>query len=400
MPFFFSIARKLRAGVFLRAAAVAAACASFPPSALTGILQTAASSLLEAVPLLLIAEWVGRAMRRPHLAPWLAGLIGCGCGVLPRTLSVPGAFLCTLAFGPATAAARWLIGLGLAARTARSLHGEHAERRFDAVQTLGCLLPLALWGALLSEAWRTAAPLSLPGFLSPVLLTLGLAVGASLPCDVGAVLLAATLHANAPWLAAGILAGAPLGELLASRMHVEREEHAEQAIDGGLARLLLAIACFLVALRGGNGLVHPRLALTLFPAAVLALAASRNDPPRVSRRTLASAALLIAAACSTPAPLPITAADTTLDHLFVTQSLHFTGEIEQRDDATTLVRYAITCCRADAAPLVLRLDHRLSFQNMKWIHVEGIVARDARGFFLRVKHFRRIEAPEDPFVYR
>lgn len=354
--------------------------------------------MFEAAPLLLIAEGIGAMTRRPRLMPWLAGLIGCGCGALPRALSVPGAILCTLAFGPGAALARWLAGLALALRPGPSGHAAHRSENADALNALGELLPIVLLGALLSHAWSANAA-ALPRLPDPAQLVAGLALGALLPCDLGAVILAATLRGGAPWLAYGVLGGGTLCDALRQRHAATAQPRPGSAADARLMRGGLALACLLVAARGGNGLVHPRL----IPALILgaAFAAARAPGASSAPRAAGWAALtMLAAALSTPAPPPVSASAATLDDLFVTRAVTFTGAIDQRERTTLLVRYAITCCRADAAPLALRLDRRLPQANASWATVDGTIERDTRGFFLHVKSYRSIMPPADPFLYR
>jgi uncharacterized membrane protein YcgQ (UPF0703/DUF1980 family) len=82
------------------------------------------------------------------------------------------------------------------------------------------------------------------------------------------------------------------------------------------------------------------------------------------------------------------------------QTLRFTGEVTESHDAAALVRYVITCCRADAFPLTLRLDRKLAARQGRWAEVEGSVASDRRGMFLHVHHYKLITPPNDPFIYR
>ncbi len=68
--------------------------------------------------------------------------------------------------------------------------------------------------------------------------------------------------------------------------------------------------------------------------------------------------------------------------------------------ATTLVRYAITCCRADATPVGIRLDRPIDRPDGTWIEADGVVAADARGLLLSVRTAREVSVPADPFLYR
>jgi uncharacterized membrane protein YcgQ (UPF0703/DUF1980 family) len=64
------------------------------------------------------------------------------------------------------------------------------------------------------------------------------------------------------------------------------------------------------------------------------------------------------------------------------------------------VRYAVTCCRADAAPIAVRLDRSLAQPAGTWVAVEGTVAADSSGLMVHVARARTIAAPPDPFLYR
>ena len=84
-----------------------------------------------------------------------------------------------------------------------------------------------------------------------------------------------------------------------------------------------------------------------------------------------------------------------------TDSGPFTVLIRLVDDGrhAALVRYAITCCRADAMPIVVRLTRR-RIGDDAWLQVDGIVGADADGPVLIPDRVARIAPPSDPFVYR
>jgi uncharacterized membrane protein YcgQ (UPF0703/DUF1980 family) len=92
---------------------------------------------------------------------------------------------------------------------------------------------------------------------------------------------------------------------------------------------------------------------------------------------------------------------TTLGDAYAGQPLRFCG-MTKRDagGATTLVRYAITCCRADATPVGIRLDRAIDRPEGTWIEADGVVATDMRGVVLRVKSANIAPMPSDPFLYR
>lgn len=92
--------------------------------------------------------------------------------------------------------------------------------------------------------------------------------------------------------------------------------------------------------------------------------------------------------------------ETTLENIYPNQKLRFSGVLSEHTGATTLLRYAVTCCRADAYPLALRLDRPLLEPNGAWVEAEGVIKRNANGLRLHVHRFRRIPYPSDPFLYK
>jgi len=97
----------------------------------------------------------------------------------------------------------------------------------------------------------------------------------------------------------------------------------------------------------------------------------------------------------TGAPLPsYPATVTTLADAYAGQALTFTGV----SNGEAITRYAITCCRADAAPVTVRLAHATKMRG--WIRAQGILAADERGLALSAARLEAIAAPSDPFVYR
>ena len=52
-------------------------------------------------------------------------------------------------------------------------------------------------------------------------------------------------------------------------------------------------------------------------------------------------------------PPAYTMTETTLTDLFPGERLDFTGRLARNGDSAALVRYAITCCRADATPVAV-----------------------------------------------
>jgi len=112
---------------------------------------------------------------------------------------------------------------------------------------------------------------------------------------------------------------------------------------------------------------------------------------------LAPALMLAALALGSPVPAYRGANESTLEDAFPGKYLDFTGELAPGGE--TLVRYAITCCRADAAPIVLPLDRRLGPVG-GWAEVSGTLFVRRGAFALHVEHSRSVHRPSDPFIYR
>lgn len=86
--------------------------------------------------------------------------------------------------------------------------------------------------------------------------------------------------------------------------------------------------------------------------------------------------------------------------LFPGERLKFTGALSCAEKVCAIVRYAITCCRADAAPVAVRLDRPLRYSAGTWLRVDGHI--DSIRGDLRLVAYRmdRIAPPTDPFIYR
>ncbi|MFZ1124604.1 MAG: hypothetical protein WAN59_05645, partial [Candidatus Baltobacteraceae bacterium] len=163
---------------------------------------------------------------------------------------------------------------------------------------------------------------------------------------------------------------------------------------------LVAAACAGLALRGGAGLVSPRLAPVVAAAVPLALlCAVRPRRGTAPAGWLAPAALLAALALGSPPPAYV-ATETTLGDLFPGERITFTGSAHRSGAATVLQRFAITCCRADAAPVALRTRRPLPVAEGSWLEASGEIVADAGGAALSVERWRRVKPPADPFVYR
>jgi len=68
--------------------------------------------------------------------------------------------------------------------------------------------------------------------------------------------------------------------------------------------------------------------------------------------------------------------------------------------AAAVVRYAITCCRADAAPVVVRLSRPASVAAGTWVRAVGTIVGTPEGMALAEDRITPVTAPADPFLYR
>jgi uncharacterized membrane protein YcgQ (UPF0703/DUF1980 family) len=64
------------------------------------------------------------------------------------------------------------------------------------------------------------------------------------------------------------------------------------------------------------------------------------------------------------------------------------------------VRYAITCCRADAAPMAVRLDRRPHYPAQTWLRADGRIDGAPDDLRLVAQKLEPISPPADPFIYR
>ncbi len=135
-------------------------------------------------------------------------------------------------------------------------------------------------------------------------------------------------------------------------------------------------------MRGGMALVNPKIAIALWPCAIVFAGLAYRY------RMHACGALIYRAT------------ETTLADAFPGDRMDFTGILTRSESATTLVRYAITCCRADAAPIAVRLDSPSATVQRGWAHARGTLVQHSEGLRLRVDWIESTSAPTDPFVYR
>jgi hypothetical protein len=371
---------------FVYAGAVVVAAAVVPPDMLRSALAAAASALYEAVPFLVLAALLSRVLPAGAMA-----YAGCGCTPGPSARSLPAAAAVSLAFGPVVALAR-LVAATVAAAIVGRLRpspSRCAHRGSGTLPDLAALVPAALTAGALQQIGVFD-----PHALSPALqFVAGALLGAAgAPCGLGTAAVAASLHARAPAAAAGLLCTAGIIDArVFARVHRVADHDA-------LAYALLAAALLTAGIHCGAGLVHPAIGSTFLPcAAVVAVCAYAWRRSASNALRFAPAIMLAGAFVGAPAPHYF-ATETTMNGLFAGERLTFTGRLS---GGNVLVRYAITCCRADAAPVAVRLTRRLQFTDATWLQASGaIVVAPGGELRLDASSVRRIEPPADPFVYR
>jgi hypothetical protein len=389
----------------VRLLAAAALLAAVPPPILQGALAAAAGTLFEAAPFVLAAHLVrGKSLRL------LVATASCGCGRdLPGALSLPAAALCWLAFGPWPTLGR----LAAAALLAAGMRGQRRRAAGHAgAQIAGPLddLPAIGLGAaaasLAVEALRGFGPAHPAGPLAAAVgVAAGGLIGIASPCTSGAIAVAASLRTVLPAASLAILITAGLVTrrlvpALPLRAFAVSDLPDRRRGEERCAFVLLASACAGLALRGGAGLVAPRLVPLVAAAAPLALLCAWRARTGMTRRAFfAPAALLAALAAGSPPPAYL-ATETTLSDVFPGERVVFTGVAHASGTATMLQRFAITCCRADAAPVALRTRSRLPVADGAWLEAWGEIVSAPGGPALRVARWRLIRTPADPFVYR
>jgi len=375
--------------VLYAAGAVALALLSSPDSIACALAATA-SALFEATPFLVAAILISAIMPRAAIVDYL----GCGCAEGPSARSVPAAAATWLLFGPAVAVARFV-----AAVIVDRLLRRHSERRAtlptasNVLHELAALLPAAM---LAGAAVQLATTLVLDHLSAPAGAALGALLGfTAAPCGLGAVAVAGALRVRSPIAAAAFLCIAGIADLraLRSRSHCITEHDA-------FGYVLLAVALGIVAWRHGGALVHPSFAAAIACCAIVAAAcAFAHRRRRSPTARIAPAFMLFGALIGAPPP-QYHATETTLSDAFAGERITFTGVLARNGDVASIVRYAITCCRADAAPVALRLDRIPSYTGGTWLRVAGTMENATGELRLRPASVERIQPPPDPFIYR
>ncbi len=358
--------------------------------AIDGVVAAAAGVLLESTPFLIASLWVGEMFNAR--CDWVA-LLGCGCGTGPSARSLPATAAAWFVFGPLVAMARLgaAMALGIVLYRARGARNSVAQARPPLLGALETLLPSAL---LAGAVTQLLARVDFAHFTVVGELLAGLLLGAAAPCGIGAIAVASALHARAPVSAAAYLCVAGIADIRTFGIRCAHQRRENDAISYALLALSLAI----VALRHGDTLVHPKFSVVLSFCAVLAGILGLRY--RRERARFFAPAIVLLAALASGFPPSYRATETTVADLFPGERLTFTGKLARDSGHDALVRYAITCCRADAAPVVIRLAAPLPFNADTWVRANGVVIDRNGQLCLLPQTIARIEAPSDPFVYR
>jgi hypothetical protein len=376
--------------IALFAAGLLAVAATLSPDSLRSALAAAAGSLFESVPFLFAGLVAARLLGKHRR---IVDFLGCGCGSGPSARSLPAGVATWLFFGPLVATGRFAAAL----LCARLLHARTAcANHMPALQPLAELAALLPASLLAGAAFVCFAAFD-PAALSPVgEIALGGTLGfCAAPCGLGAVAVAAALRARAPLAAAAFLCVAGIADLRAlHRVAHRREEH------DALAYALLAVALALVAWRHGDSLIRPSIAAAAGACAVVTIVYATIYRKHQSWRSRIAPGLMLAGVLAGAPPPSYHATETTLADLFAGEHLSFTGRLTREGARAALVRYAITCCRADAAPVAVRVDPAPRASDGAWLHVEGNIESVAGSLRLVPHAVARIAPPTDPFIYR
>lgn len=353
----------------------------------TDVVANAAALLLECAPFVLAGAVLSRV--RFHNAPHAMAYFGCGCGTGPSARSLPAFAATWLAFGPLVASVRFAAAIAVA-RVLQRRTCAHAAS--ESLAQFAAIAPFAIAGAVLAPA----VPAIAGAHSSPAAIAIAGAFAAFVtsPCAIGAAGTAAMLRAHAPAAAIGFLSVAGIADL---RVWIQAGE--DRTPHDCLAYALAAFACAAAAMRGGGSLVNPRFvpALWICAAAFAYFGFRYRTRARPSLR-IAPAIMLAGCFLAAPAPAAVQT-ETTLAAAYPGQRIDFTGELVRTPRTASLVRYAITCCRADAAPVVLQLDS-LPAMRSKWAHARGVIVRAGNSLRLHPEVLQAVPAPPDPFVYR
>ncbi|HEV3152515.1 MAG TPA: hypothetical protein VGZ02_01780 [Candidatus Baltobacteraceae bacterium] len=355
---------------------------------LTTLAVTCAATLFEGTPFILAAAALARAPLRR--SAWVVPYLGCGCAAGPSARSLPAAAAAFALFGPAVAVARVVAAAAMERLRPRV---QPCTGSFESpLHDLALLVPCGCAAAAIAAFGSAIIGSRPPAFAA--FAAAGVAAFAAAPCGLGTVAIAAALRTTVPAAAAAILCIAGIADL---RVWLPAHRNPTRRHDA-LAYTLAALACANVCARHGTGLVHPAIAVSLGLCGVAFLAmALRYRSESAWPLRIAPAIMLIGSVLSAPPP-QYHATETTLSDAFAGEHVDFTGELVRTGAQAALVRYAITCCRADAAPIALRL-LKAPRETTGWMHARGDLVQTNRGLALRGT-LERISAPADPFAYR
>jgi hypothetical protein len=245
----------------------------------------------------------------------------------------------------------------------------------------------------------------------------GAAIGIALPCTTAAVAIAAALRSTLPAASGAIVATAGFlpASLVAAifRLPPNRSSAFDYAREPRFSRsppnpaptsgwfpsVLLATACAILVLRGGAGLVSPRLVPVVAAGVPLSILSAVHANAGRTRDWLLPAGLLAALALGSPPPT-YDATETTLADAFPGERITFTGVVHRSGTSTILQRYVITCCRADAVPVAVRTHRPLPAPDGTWLEARGSIVSGTAGFELAIERWTRVPPPADPFTYR
>lgn len=353
----------------------------------SAIVVNASAILLESVPFIMAGAICARIPLR--LGRRIVSYLGCGCGPGPSARSLPAFAATWIVFGPLVAAAR--LGAGIAIE---NLAGKNGCNGHDdsVLGGLEAIVPFALGGAALLPLLPAIAGAHLPPAAMGIVAALTAFITS--PCALGTIGLAAIARGIAPAAAAGFLCVAGIFDLRAWSRGSERH-----AGHDCIAYALAFTACALAAVRGGGALVNPRFTPALWICAI-ACAYLAHRYRTHARPSLRIGPAIMLAGCVLGSPAPVYyATQTTLAGAFPRERIDFTGAVVRSGKTTALVRYAISCCRADAAPISIRLDSSGAVGSA-WARARGtLVLRDGE-LRLHATEIEPVVLPADPFVYR
>ncbi len=373
-----------------RAIYVAAACALalWQPETTRMLLASAASVLFEATPYLVGTALLARIARR---ALWLLPYAGCGCGGGPSARSIPATLATAAIFGPWIALARFAAAAS-AAHTVVRRHGHDEEETI-----LGALVRLVPSAAMAAAAALVLPVLHVGALPNLVQFVCGAAFGfVASPCALGAAAIGAAVRAHSAYAAFGFLCVAGIVDVQ-TIFGSHRHEH--NMDRDAIAYAVLAFASGLLAYEHGAALVHPHIAIALAAASAALPFQARPSSGGGHPARLVVALMLFAVVAGAPQPEYV-ASETTLTDAFAGEHVDFTGVLARSAASATLVRYAITCCRADAQPVMLALRVPPPFPNHTWLHATGILERSKGELVLRADYLEPVAPPSDPFTYR